>query len=295
VDSRQYEKSVWPPAPPPGAPKRQDIDSRLSHLPDGRLNTYNGQPPNARFNDKGQRILPGGGGGARFIPPEEYKEFLQLGHGGIFDLDLDCIDVAPWRQPSVEQSSYFNYGFDERKWRKYVKGIRKARMEQHLNNKIETYTIEPSYVDIDLPVEVRRAMGGWEYVANSEDGSSVQLAHENEKNHAQDLQGNRYNDYNERYGTSDQQRKMVQVAGSEAASDKNLKLLKATQRTDVIGKDENANCGEEVDFFELKNQLEIFQREYRQLLQLGTLTPEKNLMLQQQVLKLKMRMIQYVK
>ena len=26
-------------------------------------------------------MLPGGGGGARFIPPDEYKEFLNLGHG----------------------------------------------------------------------------------------------------------------------------------------------------------------------------------------------------------------------
>ena len=41
--------------------------------------------PNARYNELQQRILPGGEGGARFIPPDEYKEFLQLGHGGVFD------------------------------------------------------------------------------------------------------------------------------------------------------------------------------------------------------------------
>ena len=65
-------------------------------MDNGEWNTYNRQPPNARFDEvTGVRLLPGGGGGARFIPPDEYKEFLALGHGGVFDLDLDNIDVAP--------------------------------------------------------------------------------------------------------------------------------------------------------------------------------------------------------
>ena len=59
--------------------------------------TYNRQPPNARFDEEGRRLLPGGGGGARFIPPDEYKEFLSSGTG--FSLDLDNVDVAPWRPP----------------------------------------------------------------------------------------------------------------------------------------------------------------------------------------------------
>ena len=86
----------------------------------GEWNTYNRQPPNARFNEQGQRILPGGGGGARFIPPDEYKEFLQLGHGGVFDLDLDNVDVAPWRLPGADLSAYFNYGLNEHAWREYT-------------------------------------------------------------------------------------------------------------------------------------------------------------------------------
>ena len=44
-------------------------------MEDGTWNTYNRQPPNARYNEKGQRMMPGGEGGSRFIPPEEYKEF----------------------------------------------------------------------------------------------------------------------------------------------------------------------------------------------------------------------------
>lgn len=31
------------------------------------------------------------------VSPEEYKEFLSLGHGEIFSLDLDSVVDAPWR------------------------------------------------------------------------------------------------------------------------------------------------------------------------------------------------------
>jgi hypothetical protein len=31
------------------------------------------------------------------VSPEEYKEFLNLGHGEIFDIDLDSVVDAPWR------------------------------------------------------------------------------------------------------------------------------------------------------------------------------------------------------
>eukprot|EP00854_Cymbomonas_tetramitiformis_P010352 gene10352-12242_t len=34
-----------------------------------------------RFDEAGRRKLPGGKGGWKFIPPEEYREFLALGHG----------------------------------------------------------------------------------------------------------------------------------------------------------------------------------------------------------------------
>jgi len=127
-------------------------------LPDGRWNTYNGQAPNARYNDLQQRILPGGEGGARFIPPDEYKEFLQLGHGGIFDLDLDNIDVAPWRRRGADSDAYFNYGFTERTWRSYINEIRRSRMELHLRNNIEIGFTENTSNDADLPPEVRRLL-----------------------------------------------------------------------------------------------------------------------------------------
>lgn len=31
------------------------------------------------------------------MTPEEYKEFLSLGHGEIFTLDIDMVVNAPWR------------------------------------------------------------------------------------------------------------------------------------------------------------------------------------------------------
>ena len=58
----------------------------------------------------------------------EYKEFLALGHGEIFDLDvmrtvvLDKMGEArppPWHFPGCDLSDYFNYGMDPESWRFY--------------------------------------------------------------------------------------------------------------------------------------------------------------------------------
>ena len=106
---------------------------------DGSWATYDGKAPLARWNEEGQRILPGMGGGTRFIPPEEYKEFLALGHGGIFDVDLDHIDCAPWRQPGSEPSDYFNYGMNETSWRAYAQQVRHVRMEASHRSRIATF------------------------------------------------------------------------------------------------------------------------------------------------------------
>jgi len=143
------------PKAPPGKPSVQE-SAPPAQLPDGRWNTFNGQPPLARFNSKGQRILPGGSGGSRFIPPEEYKEFLHLGHGGIFDLDLNNVDMLPWRVRGVEQDAYFNYGFTERSWREYTVEIRRARIDAHLKNQIEI--VSGANFDSELPDEVRQAL-----------------------------------------------------------------------------------------------------------------------------------------
>ena len=84
-------------------------------------------------------MLPGGGGGARFIPPDEYKEFLSLGHGGVFDLDLDNVDVAPWRLPGADIGAYFNFGLNEHKWREYASEVRHKRLELTMQASIQTF------------------------------------------------------------------------------------------------------------------------------------------------------------
>jgi hypothetical protein len=164
-ESSQELKNIPLPAPPPGAPVQANVNVP-DHLPDGSWNTYNGQPIHFRQNERGQRELPGGKGGQRFIPPNEYKEFLQLGHGGIFDLNLDSIDVWPWRERGCDLEAYFNYGFNERTWRKYTTEIRKARLDMHLKNQIET-TTEAS-IDFDLPVEVRKVLHSHVRMENSD-------------------------------------------------------------------------------------------------------------------------------
>ena len=58
----------------------------------------------------------------------EYKEFLALGHGDIFDLDVTracALDrfghptQPPWTHHDTDLSDYFNYGMDLESWRYY--------------------------------------------------------------------------------------------------------------------------------------------------------------------------------
>lgn len=63
------------------------------------------------------------------VTAEEYREFLVLGHGEIFVLDLDRVTEAPWRLPTSDISEYFNYGLTERTWREYQRKIARYRAE----------------------------------------------------------------------------------------------------------------------------------------------------------------------
>jgi hypothetical protein len=62
----------------------------------------------------------------------EYKEFLALGHGDIFDLDITRAVVLdrfgemkppPWTLPGSDLSDYFNYNLDPESWRFYCSVI----------------------------------------------------------------------------------------------------------------------------------------------------------------------------
>jgi len=270
------------PQPPPGKPRtgRESVSSRL---PDGRWNTYNGQMPNARYNELQQRILPGGEGGARFIPPDEYKEFLQLGHGGVFDLDLDNIDVAPWRRRGAELNSYFNYGFTERSWRLYIKEIRRARMELHLRNSIEIgFTENNSTVDTDLPPEVRRALGGWEYEGQSRSTSLPPVGSSHE------VLGVKNTEYllqpSENFHNESQVNTQQLYEGTRPAQ---VKMNSQQQSMEA------KLAGGEMTLEELREEAQNIQSEYRALVASSTLSSAKNYELQSKMLEIKKRIAQY--
>lgn len=62
----------------------------------------------------------------------EYKEFLALGHGDIFELDVakavsmdrfGTPQQPPWMVPGADLSDYFNYGMDTDGWRCYCAAV----------------------------------------------------------------------------------------------------------------------------------------------------------------------------
>lgn len=72
------------------------------------------------------------------VSPEEYKEFLSLGHGDVFDLDLDSVIEPPWRYPGIDPGDFFNYGMTETTWRQYIDSINKFRLEFFMKKQIQT-------------------------------------------------------------------------------------------------------------------------------------------------------------
>jgi pre-mRNA 3'-end-processing factor FIP1 len=40
-------------------------------------------------------------------------------HRTAFDVDIDALEEKPWRNPGVDISDFFNYGFTEATWRNY--------------------------------------------------------------------------------------------------------------------------------------------------------------------------------
>ena len=72
------------------------------------------------------------------VSPEEYKEFLALGHGDIFDIDTYMVVDAPWRIPGIDPNDFFNYGQTEATWKGYCDRVKQFRLEYTMQNKIQT-------------------------------------------------------------------------------------------------------------------------------------------------------------
>ena len=72
------------------------------------------------------------------VAPEEYKEFLNLGHGELFEVDLNRVVETPWREVTAKRTDYFNYDLDEQGWMRYCETVKKYRLEFTMQGKIET-------------------------------------------------------------------------------------------------------------------------------------------------------------
>lgn len=72
------------------------------------------------------------------VSPEEYREFLSLGHGDIFDIDLDSVVDAPWRIPGIDPGDFFNYGMTEQGWKDYLARVYRFRQEFAMKGQIQT-------------------------------------------------------------------------------------------------------------------------------------------------------------
>ncbi|KAK9820572.1 hypothetical protein WJX72_011768 [[Myrmecia] bisecta] len=94
------------------------------------------------------------------VTPDEYKEFLGLGHGEVFNLDIDRVQDAPWRQPGADPSDFFNYGLNPASWKQYCKRIELFRLEFTMQSKIQTYEGAAGMLDQDpdLPPELAAAV-----------------------------------------------------------------------------------------------------------------------------------------
>ncbi len=47
---------------------------------------------------------------------EELKKLRYSHHRTAFDVDIDGLELQPWRNKNADISDYFNYGFTERTW-----------------------------------------------------------------------------------------------------------------------------------------------------------------------------------
>ncbi|TKV91634.1 hypothetical protein SEVIR_9G109100v4 [Setaria viridis] len=95
----------------------------------------------------------GFGGGLDFtLPP----------HKTIFDIDVDAaFEEKPWKYPGADISDFFNFGFDEEKWKDFCKQLDQLRLESRMQSRIRVYESGRSEQDYDpdLPPELAAATG----------------------------------------------------------------------------------------------------------------------------------------
>ena len=72
------------------------------------------------------------------VDPPEYKSFMDLGFGDIFELDMDRVipQHRLWDQVGANPSDFFNFGLNRHSWLEYCARIRLYRKTYHLDRAI---------------------------------------------------------------------------------------------------------------------------------------------------------------
>ncbi|RVD92588.1 polyadenylation factor I complex subunit Fip1 [Tubulinosema ratisbonensis] len=52
--------------------------------------------------------------------PTEDKQLPTLNSNNIYDFEIDNMEDKPWNRPGADITDYFNYGFNETTWKKYI-------------------------------------------------------------------------------------------------------------------------------------------------------------------------------
>jgi len=101
----------------------------------------------------------------RQVDPEEHEEFLNLGRGGIFDLDLDRIlyEDRKWLNPENSLSDFFNYGHTIETWRNLCNRIKSLRVELQHRLPISGYCRGHRFCDNEISKGCYR--GTWNHQA----------------------------------------------------------------------------------------------------------------------------------
>lgn len=117
-----------------GPPKSVPADFQTESLP-----VHEMRMEDAVFPSQWSPGLPIKLPGQTRVSPEEYKEFLSLGHGDIFGLDIDSVIDAPWRLPGTDPGDFFNYGMNISEWKAYQERVKQFRLEFTMKGQIQTF------------------------------------------------------------------------------------------------------------------------------------------------------------
>jgi hypothetical protein len=137
-DPRDPRAAPADPRDPRAAPA-DPRDPRMAGAPSGGHAPRQFNMADAVFPSEWKPGLPCKLPGQTRVSPEEYKEFLTLGHGEIFSIDLDSVIDPPWMLPGTDPSDFFNYGMSMTDWKNYQERVKQYRLEFTMRGQIQTF------------------------------------------------------------------------------------------------------------------------------------------------------------